>query len=410
MTNAKVNEGRAGNPGGTPGLIFFSGIEWSGQNTMPCHHLVAQLAKEYRVFYIDNFGALRDLTIHDAARCFDKLKRGLGGKPNALKKRKADEVEVWQPWVIPSPRTKVIKALNVDLLKKSLAALYSKYDIKRPIIWTRLATDLAWEVIEGLERSLLIYQSIDKFPEHPRIAESLRARYYESERKFNESADVVFASARGLAAEKVKYNTNTHFLPNGVSESFGRVVPDGIELLESLKGPIVGFAGALGTATDIDLLVSVAIGLPDVDFVFVGTVDHTVSISRLEALSNTHLIGVVDHSALPDWLYGFDVGLMPYCINHFQDYTFPSKLAEYLTFDLPIVSTRLPELKPYEDVVSIVDNAEAMIATIEQAISGNLKANRRLQEKRAEVVASLTWESIGRKALDEIQSALHQND
>ena len=407
MLNAKVNKSIEGNQREARSLIFFSGIEWSGQNTMPCHHLVAELAKEYRVFYIDNFGALRDLTIHDAARCFDKLKGGLGAKPSRQEQRKVD---VWQPWVIPSPRTKVIKALNVGLLKRSLAALYSKYDIERPIIWTRLATDLAWEVIDGLERSLLIYQSIDKFPEHPRIAESLRARYYESERKFNERADVVFASARGLAAEKVKYNANTHFLPNGVSESFGRVVPHQIELLQSLKVPIVGFAGALGTATDIELLYSVAVALPAINFVFVGTVDRTVSISKLEALSNAHLIGVVEHCDLPAWLSGFDIGLMPYCINQFQDYTFPSKLAEYLSFDLPIVSTRLPELKPYEEVVSIVDNAEEMIVAIEQAISGNLKTNRRLQEKRAEVVASLTWESIGRKALGEIQAALHQND
>ena len=167
MLNAKVNKSIEGNQREARSLIFFSGIEWSGQNTMPCHHLVAELAKEYRVFYIDNFGALRDLTIHDAARCFDKLKGGLGAKPSRQEQRKVD---VWQPWVIPSPRTKVIKALNVGLLKRSLAALYSKYDIERPIIWTRLATDLAWEVIDGLERSLLIYQSIDKFPEHPRIA------------------------------------------------------------------------------------------------------------------------------------------------------------------------------------------------------------------------------------------------
>ena len=208
----------------------------------------------------------------------------------------------------------------------------------------------------------------------------------------------------------MKYNANTHFLPNGVSESFGRVVPHQIELLQSLKVPIVGFAGALGTATDIELLYSVAVALPAINFVFVGTVDRTVSISKLEALANAHLIGVVEHCDLPAWLSGFDIGLMPYCINQFQDYTFPSKLAEYLSFDLPIVSTRLPELKPYEEVVSIVDNAEEMIVAIEQAISGNLKTNRRLQEKRAEVVASLTWESIGRKALGEIQAALHQND
>jgi len=393
-----------------PDLIFFAGIEWSGQNTMPCHHLVAQLVKEYRVFYIDNFGALRDLTIHDAARCFDKLRGGLGAMPSRQEQRKVAGVEVWQPWVIPSPRTQFIKAINVSLLKRSLEALYQKYEIDRPIIWTRLATDLAWEVISSLDRRLLIYQSIDKFPEHPRIAESLRSRYYSSERKFNENADIVFASARGLAVEKMEYNSNTHFLPNGVSQGFGQSKSCQIEFLKSLKGPIVGFAGALGTATDVELLFSVAEGLPNVDFVFVGTVDRTVSISRLEALPNAHLIGVVDHSDLPEWLSGFDVGLMPYCINHFQDYTFPSKLAEYLSFDLSIVSTRLPELKPYAEVVALVNDVEEMIMAIQRAISDDDKTNCKLKEKRAEIVATLTWESIGRKALDEIKVSLYKND
>jgi glycosyltransferase involved in cell wall biosynthesis len=392
-----------------PTLIFFAGIEWFGQNTMPCHHLVAQLAKEYRVFYIDNFGALRDLTLHDFTRCFNKLKGGIGVSPVRCS-REIDGVEVWQPWVIPTPRTKLIKAINVCRLKQSLASLYEQYGIQRPIIWTRLASDLAWEVIDALECSVLIYQSIDKFPEHPRIAESLRARYYESERKFNESADIVFASARGLAVEKLKYNSNTHFLPNGVSKYFGSGDLPEAKYLSSFDGPIVGFAGALGTATDLELLFSVAEGLPEVNFVFLGTVDRTVSISKLEALVNVYIMGLVDHAELPCWMIGFDVGLMPYYINHFQDYTFPSKLAEYLSFDLPIVATHLPELKPYVEVVSLVNNAEEMITAIEQAISRKLKTDRKLKERRAEIVASLTWETIGQRAIGEIKSVLQQND
>ena len=46
-------------------IIFISGIEWYGQNRMPCHHIVELLAKQHRVFYVNNFGGLRDLDCHD---------------------------------------------------------------------------------------------------------------------------------------------------------------------------------------------------------------------------------------------------------------------------------------------------------------------------------------------------------
>ena len=42
-------------------------------NRMPCHHLVERLAAKHRVFYINNFGALRDLDWHDMRRCVDKV-------------------------------------------------------------------------------------------------------------------------------------------------------------------------------------------------------------------------------------------------------------------------------------------------------------------------------------------------
>ena len=391
-----------------PSLIFFAGIEWSGQNTMPCHHLVKQLAKEYQVFYIDNFGALRDLTFHDISRCVGKLGRYDGA--NTQKPRRVDGVKVWQPWVIPTPRTKLLRAFNAKLLKKSLNMLCEKYEITKPIVWTRVATDLVWEALDGFERSALIYQSVDKFPEHPRISKSLRARYYCSERKFNESADVVFASARSLAKEKEVVNCNTHFLPNGVAQSFPDEVDHAAEFLLSLNGPIVGFTGALGTATDIELLIAVARGLPNVHFVFLGTVDRTVSIWELEGLENVHIIGLIDHADLPRWLVGFDVGLMPYRINLFQNYTFPSKLAEYLSFDLPIVATPLPELMPYADVVSTSSDAAEMIVAIKGAICSVANADSSLTRRRAEIVGSLTWESIGQKAIGEIDKFLNYND
>jgi glycosyltransferase involved in cell wall biosynthesis len=391
-------------------IIFFSGIEWYGQNRMPCHHLVERLGKTHRVFYINNFGALRDLDHHDVGRCLSKVSGLFQGRsnPHVQVHDERSAVHVWQPWVIPSPRLSLIQAINVYLLRRSLRALYREHSIQSPIIWTRLATPIAWDLINGLERSLLVYQSIDKFPEHPRIAQSLRARYRKSERKFNENADVIFTSARGLCDEKGEFNQNTHFIPNGVGEKFADAQLIKIPKMEAISGPVVGFAGALGTATDIEWIVRLATGMPDVTFVFLGTIDRTEPLLGLETLENVILPGLVPHHELISWFRYFDIGLMPYKINAFQNYTFPSKLAEYLMAGLPIVATRLPELENYQEVVKIADAPEAMVADIRELLETGSRSNPDLLKQRKEVAATLTWEAQIVKIEDALEQALVQ--
>jgi len=391
-------------------IVFIAGIEWEGQNVMPCHHLVAQLAKRHRVFYIDNFGAVRDLTIHDASRCVAKLSRSLTSKKTGqyVSRRVVRGVEVWQPWVIPTPRGRCICKLNAWLLRRSLLQMYREYDISDPILWTRAPTELVWDAIQGLPYSTLVYQSIDKFPNHPRISLSLRPRFNESERKFNEFADVVFTSARGLWEEKRVLNKNTHFLPNGVSSNFANSPEIKVDTMEKISGPVVGFAGALGTATDIEFIVKLVKELPDVTFVFLGTIDRTEPLRGLDRLSNVILQGLVPHHELISWFRYFDVGLMPYKINRFQDYTFPSKLAEYLMAGLPIVSTRLPELMHYEEVVKISDDAATMASDIRKILETESRVDETLLKARRKIAEGLTWESQAERVEKVLEKLLLQ--
>jgi glycosyltransferase involved in cell wall biosynthesis len=362
---------------------------------MPCHHLVERLAKQHRVFYVNNFAALRDLDHHDFSRCLSKVSGLFKGRknPHLYARNHCDGVHVWQPWVLPTPRFAIIQKINIFLLKSSLQKLYRNYSITKPIFWTRLPTQIVWDAIQGLERSALVYQSIDKFPEHPRIARSLRSRYAESERLFNKYADLVFASARGLYEEKRFYHSNTHFLPNGVSAGFAEQPTRRIDLMEIIEGPVVGFAGALGTATDIPLLCELAKALPKVTFVFLGTIDRTKSVDTLECLPNVYLQGLVAHAELMSWFQYFDIGLMPYRLNHYQDYTFPSKLAEYLMAGLPIVATRLPELEAFSEVVEIADSTQEMVQQISNLLAKGSRTDPTLVEARKRTASTLTWEA-----------------
>lgn len=75
-------------------IIFFSGIEWHGQNRMPCHHLVERLSKHHRVFYINNFGALRDLNL---SRCRYKTLNDLRENPPDYDVYICGSDQIWNP-------------------------------------------------------------------------------------------------------------------------------------------------------------------------------------------------------------------------------------------------------------------------------------------------------------------------
>ena len=105
-----------------------------------------------------------------------------------------------------------------------------------------------------------------------------------------------------------------------------------------------------------------------------------------------HLLGAVSYEELPSYFTGFDCGMIPYLINDFTNYTFPSKMAEYLAAGLPVVSTPLPELARYSDVVSIVRSPQEMISTIRDHLSDPNKDSSK--QKRIDVACTLSWESI----------------
>ncbi len=380
---------------------------------MPCHHVVERLAKRHRVFYIDNFGGIRDLTWSDCGRAFRKLRGVIGhkahkggvsendvGRPEGSDPGEAlhpsphaprpAPVTVDRPLIVPTPRTRMLQVLNGAILNRRIKRLVRAYGIEKPIIWTRLPIELVWRAIEGVDRSLLLYQMIDKFPEHPKIAQGLRERHGYWERWFSENADIVFASARGLWKEKKAVNPQSYFFPNGASEIFRKTtVPSG---RSESRRPVVGFAGAVGTSLDIDWVGEIARRRPHYDFVLLGSVDPEVDVSFLLDLPNVRLEGRVEHESLPDWFGKFDAAFMAYRYNEYQRYTFPSKMAEYLLAGLPVVSNRLPEVEPYGNVVHVVDSPEEMAEALDRAIGE--RHDEETASARRSVGDSLSWERI----------------
>jgi len=376
-------------------IIFVSDADWNAKRELPVHHVVRLLAKRHRVFYIDNFGGIRGLMLADIPRALGKLRRILSRQLSDAAPKAGDpaSIAVFQPFILPTPRLgRTVGRLNVWLLRRALKRLLARYDIHDPIIWTRVPSDIVWRSIADMPRSALVYQSVDRFASSPMVPEHARPGLERYERLFCESADLVFASARGLYEEKRRINPNTHLFPNGVDPTLFSKSSAPSEQLSQLPRPIIGFTGSLGPWVDYELLRHAAAMTPEWSYVLVGPVNPGMKLGPLKALPNVHFTGAVPHAELPSYLAGFDCGLIPYVIDRFTEFTFPSKLAEYLAMGLPVVSTPLPELSPYADVVAIVDSPEGMVTAIRSYLDA--PAPRELRERRIGVAQTLSWDSI----------------
>jgi hypothetical protein len=88
--------------------------------------------------------------------------------------------------------------------------------------------------------------------------------------------------------------------------------------------------------------------------------------------SNLHWLGPKSYRELPDYLAGWDLGIMPFAINPATQFISPTKTPEFLAAGVPVISTRITDVvRPYAEMglVEIADTAEAFVEKAEQLLA-----------------------------------------
>lgn len=374
-------------------ILFFGSIDWHGRRKLPAHHVSTLLARRNRVFYIDNWGGHRALRPSDLPRALRKLRNAVAGERAAAPGGEPSPVVVHQPLAVPiTSQPALADRLNTVLVGRGVRRLMQKHRIERPVVWTRVPDPVFWNVLQGIPRSLLVYQSVDLFAQSPVFTDRQRPPLLAAEHRVCEAADLVFTSARGLYDLKRQVNPHTHLFVNGVhTEAFAAPGPRAPRA-DALPRPVIGFAGGLGAWVDYPLLRRAAELTPEWSWVLLGGVSPGVDLAGLDRVPNVHLLGEVPHGELPAWFRSFDAGIIPYRLTEFTRYTFPSKMAEYLAAGLPVMSTSLPELVPYAGVVRFADTAEGWVRGLREALAA--PGDPAAREARRGVADSLAWEAI----------------
>ncbi|WCF07873.1 glycosyltransferase [Paenibacillus thiaminolyticus] len=266
---------------------------------------------------------------------------------------------------------------SIQYIKRKFS-IYCSVSILDLPFWSKLAF--------SIENNKVVYDCMD---DHEGFSTNSREMLM-NEGELIASSDLVIASSKRLI-DKVKLkNENTLLIRNAGEYEHFSTRPANIAIeLQNLKGPVIGYYGAISEWFDIELIRFLAHRHPEWTFFLIGDTSGC-DISTVESLSNVIFVGEKNYRDLPSYLYGFDVCLIPFVKNNLTLATNPVKVYEYLASGKPVVSVDLPELENLSDIVKLAETPEKFEIAIQEAIEENSDVE---SKQRRDFALSNTWES-----------------
>ncbi|MEM4261317.1 MAG: glycosyltransferase, partial [Candidatus Woesearchaeota archaeon] len=266
---------------------------------------------------------------------------------------------------------------DLKILADCFEKLFSDFNIIEAVMFVEFP---AWYPLVKLLKNKynfpIIFDCLDEFAGFKNIKKDV-VNYEDSLVKIS---DLCVATSLKLFQKHKELTKKIVLIKNGTDFKFFHDLPPN-NLLSKLKKPIIGYYGAIAEWFDIESIEFVAKNRPDWNIVLIGRITN-INLEQLKKYKNIYFIKEQPYSALPLYLYWFDVCLIPFKLNDLTLSTNPVKFYEYISSGKPVVTSNLPELRPYSDIAYISKNKEEFLANIECALN---EKNNEIKEKRIKV-------------------------
>ncbi|MDI6603880.1 MAG: glycosyltransferase [Thermoanaerobacteraceae bacterium] len=213
-----------------------------------------------------------------------------------------------------------------------------------PILWISYPPN--YNYIRRFGKKFVIFDSID-YPSEEFSGWMTNFNLLQRE------SDLIFSTSKKLYEMHKIINKNVFMLPNGADfEHFNRAKEKFSEKPKDLpknNKPIIGYFGALASWLDWELIDYITKKNPAYNFVFIGPLYNHVK--NMPERSNIYYIGRKEYSLLPMYLQYFDVCIIPFKITTMTEGCDPIKMYEYLSAGKPVVSTNMPEVARYKEIL-----------------------------------------------------------
>ena len=380
-----------------PSFVVF-GDDWR-RHVSTMQHVFSRIALTRTVIWFNSLGN-REPGLADVGRAVAKLRamfRSSRVVPRPTSHQPGIPEQIIHPRVLPWHGNAIVGAINKTSLKRDVRAALRRSKVGDFVLVTGLppAANLVGECGEIAS----IYFCMDDFLVLPGTSPRMIAPL---ESALLRRVDAVVATAQRLVEVKRAATNRGYHLPQGVNfEHFSKPcpVPQDIAMLPK---PVIGFAGGIGPAVDVDTINALAQANGGGTVLLIGPV--TLDRTRLVG-SNIHLIGPRRYEELPAYVQSFDVGLIPYIESDWTRAVDPLKLLEYLAAGVPVVATPLPEVRKYSAAVAIAELGAPFVAAVAQALTG--KGGLRGPEAQA-FASQHSWEQRAQRFLQIVDTVCRE--
>jgi glycosyltransferase involved in cell wall biosynthesis len=372
---------QAGHPASRPlRIVALAANPWDGQ-WMNRQQLLSRLAGRHAILYSNGPFRIWDRGKHEFRRA------SLFG---SFEQRGAVILDRRGRWPLRVPRLGWLDHRAMHLAARRWRRQLSQAD--GPLV-AYLFHPMFAPLLDGLRPDHVVYHAYDLFRMTPNWTSAEEA----NEARLLAAADLVLASSREIAADlQRRCGKHVEFLPNGVDYDLFAAAerqPEPAELA-AIPRPRVGYTGKISVKFDFDLLLELSQRRPDWHFVIVGPSDElppadAEKMTALRSRPNVHLFGFQPADQIARFTAALDVGLMCYRLgNLWTQAIYPLKMHEYLACGLPVVSTPVPAVQEFAEVVRIAQTPAQWHDAIEAALQDRSDA---AVARRREVGAANSW-------------------
>lgn len=358
-------------------LICFSHLRWNFVYQRP-QHLLSRCARDRRVVFFEE--PIRE----DSPEARLALARDASGVLIAvphLPRACSDEEEVFS-------------------LRALLDALIASERLRPRVLW--YYTPMALAFSDHLTPARIVYDCMDELSAFAGAPAGLRR----AEQALLARAHVVFTGGVSLFEAKRHLHPNIHAFPSSVDVAHFARARTATEPADqaAFVHPRLGFYGVLDERLDVDLVQKAAALRPSWQFVLIGPVVK-IDPGVLPRAANIHYLGPRAYDALPDYLAGWDVALLPFARNDATRFISPTKTPEYLAAGCPVVSTSIRDVvRPYGELglARIADDPNAFVAAAEAALAEDAAARQRAADA---LLAGMSWDVTWRSMWAQVRAA-----
>ncbi len=358
-------------------IIYFSCVAWDPIKQRP-HQITLQMARTNRVLYVEPMLSI-------ATRAF----QGFESPLPRLRRVSSGLFVYTPPSFLPfSLKSSLANRINKRLLRESVKRVVKRLGFSRPILGVSHPQDEA--LLGHFRECVSFYDCMDDYSAlpDPRANPELVARM---ERQLLHKADQIFVSSRPLFESLNGFQEKCALVRNGVVASqFGDQESGSFpSALNGIPEPLIGYIGVLGAWMDGEALAFLARSRPDWSLVLIGPILDRALAKRLRSFRNVYLLGTKCHEDLPALVRRFAVALIPFALTRLTRAVDPIKLYEYLAAGKPVVTSDLPEVRRFGDLVSIYYSREQLVRLVEAHLqeTGTVE-----QMRRRRAAMDNTWE------------------